>query len=187
MKKIITLLSLSSALLLLSACDGMDRPSPLDTQNANNGMGFNTEGVGADSFNDDSAMLKDRSGNGSLGFNPDAIPPEMIACTIYFGFDQYAVAQGERAKLKPVAEMLKNDPSQKIVLVGRTDWYGTEEYNLLLSDKRGGAVSDYLAGLGASAGAMEVVGRGEATATPDVAKDSPEAKNDRRVDVVKVK
>ena len=39
--------------------------------------------------------------------------------------------------------------------------------------------------LGASAANIEVIGRGEAGAAPDVAKDSPEARNDRRVDIVK--
>ncbi len=182
MKKIITLATIMASLLLVSACDPQERPSPLDTQSSN-AMGLDGADIPSDGHGTSDAGLNDRT-EGNLGFNPDAIPPEMIICTIYFGFDQYAIPSAERAKLKAVADAMKANPSARIVCVGRTDWYGTEEYNLLLSDKRGNAVSEYVSGLGASAGSLEVVARGKATATPDVAKDSAQAKNDRRVDVV---
>jgi outer membrane protein OmpA-like peptidoglycan-associated protein len=72
-------------------------------------------------------------------------------------------------------------------LVGHTDWYGTEEYNVLLSDKRCKAVQEYMAGSGLDAGSIETVARGEQGSVVDVAKDSAEAKYDRRVDIVKIK
>jgi len=185
MKKIITLLSLASALLLVSACNNMEKPSPLDTQSANS-LGLGGADIPGDATGDSDPGLASR-GQGSLGFDPENIPPEMIACTIYFGFDQYAIPAAERPKLQAAAETLKGDASARIVLVGHTDWYGTEEYNLLLSDKRGNAVLEYLSSLGVAASSMEVVGRGETGSSPDVAKDSPQAQHDRRVDVVKAK
>ena len=58
---------------------------------------------------------------------------------------------------------------------------------MLLSDKRCRAVSDYMGNIGTDPSRIEIIARGEAGATMDVAKNSPEAKKDRRVDIVKVK
>ena len=58
-------------------------------------------------------------------------------------------------------------------------------YNMLLSDKRAKAVADYMSALGIGAERVEIIPRGEAGAAMDVAKTSPEAKHDRRVDIVK--
>ena len=185
MKKTILISALASMLVLFTACSDMDKPSPLDTQSAS-AMGMNGADIPGDSFGVSDPGLASRSVDG-LPFDPDHIPPELIMCTIYFGFDQYAIPPAERAKLKPVVDALQADPSLKIVLVGHTDWYGTEEYNLLLSGKRADAVLSYITNLGANPAGAETVARGEATATPDVAKDSPEASHDRRVDIVKNK
>lgn len=185
MKKLILVSALASFLMIFTACSDMDKPSPLDTQSAS-AMGMNGADIPGDSFGDSDPGLAPRSVDG-LPFDPENIPPEMIMCTVYFGFDQYAIPPAERAKVKPVADALMADPSLKIVLVGHTDWYGTEEYNLLLSGKRGDAVASYITSLGANPAGAETVARGEAGATPDVAKNSPEAAHDRRVDVVKLK
>lgn len=90
-------------------------------------------------------------------------------------------------KVKRAVDFYASNPDFKVVLVGHTDWYGTEEYNMLLSDKRCKAVQDYAASLGLDVSRIEIIARGEAGAAIDVAKDSPEAKHDRRVDVVKFK
>ena len=85
------------------------------------------------------------------------------------------------------AAFFKANPNMKVYLVGHTDWYGTEEYNMLLSDKRCKSVQDYMLGLGMDGSKIETVARGEQGAVVDVAKDSPEAKHDRRVDIVKMR
>lgn len=188
MKKILTLCAAALSLLFLSACDTMDGPSPLDTRASGSGAGsLNPDGLPGDSMFGDGLQERGISGGMGSGFDAEHINPEDIVYTIYFGFDQYAVAAGERGKVKSALEFFDGNPEYSIVLVGHTDWYGTEEYNLLLSDRRAKAVSDYMTSLGASAANIEVIGRGEAGAAPDVAKDSPEARNDRRVDIVKYK
>ena len=107
--------------------------------------------------------------------------------TVYFGFDQYSIPQEERAKVKAAADAMSANAGMAVLLVAHTDWLGTEEYNLLLSDKRGSSVKEYLGSLGIAADRAEVVARGKQGSTPDVAKNSPEAKNDRRVEIYKVK
>ena len=187
MKKLLLIASLIASLFLMSACDSMEGPSPLDTAAA----GGDSSAMGSgDDLSDGGALqdgLKERGLNDSAAnFDPENINPEDIVGTIYFGFNQYAVAGSERENVKKAAEYFKSNPD-KVYLVGHTDWYGTEEYNMLLSDKRCKAVQEYMLGLGVDAGKVETIARGEQGSVVDVAKDSPEAKNDRRVDIVKVK
>lgn len=186
MKKFTTIASLAFSLFFLSACESLDSPSPLDTRASASSSDINPDNLPGDA--DMNAGLQDRGMNGLGGaFDPDHINPEDIVCTVYFGFDQYAVAADERGKVKQAAEYYNANPEYKVVLVGHTDWYGTEEYNMLLSDKRCKAIQDYMGSLGVGSDRSEVVARGEAGAAVDVAKNSPEAKKDRRVDVVKVR
>lgn len=192
MKKILLIASLMASLFLMSACDSMEGPSPLDTAAA----GGDASALGGDDMSDGSLNgnggnlsdgLNERASDSAMGFDPENINPEDIVGTIYFGFNQYAVAPSERENVRKAAEFFKSNPNMKVYLVGHTDWYGTEEYNMLLSDRRCKAVQEYMLGAGLDAAKVETIARGEQGAVVDVAKNSPEAKHDRRVDIVKVK
>lgn len=188
MKKFLLIASLAASLFLMSACDSMEGPSPLDTASAG---GDSSSQLGGDDLSDGGKLadgLNQRGLNDSAaGFDPENINPEDIVSTIYFGFNQYAIPASERDNVKKAAEFFKANPNMKIYLVGHTDWYGTEEYNMLLSDKRCKSVQEYMVGLSIDPSKIETIARGEQGAVVDVAKDSPEAKHDRRVDIVKVK
>ncbi len=189
MKKFLVIASFVLAMFAMTGCETMEEPSVIDTKNTdslaggNNGLGGRNLSDSGDGLADG---LKDRGVDG-LPFDPENLNPEDIVSTIYFGFNEYAVAPSERAKVKKAAEFFKANQNVKVYLVGHTDWYGTEEYNVLLSDKRCKAVQEYMAGNGLDAGSIETVARGEQGSVVDVAKDSAEAKKDRRVDIVKVK
>lgn len=184
MKKTIILVFMAAALFFVAGCDKMDNPNPLDTRSAtgndlNNGL---VPGEGTQDPN-----LHGRNIDGAYGFDPENIPAELILGTVYFGFDQYAVESSERGKVKTAVDSLQANPSVKVVLVAHTDWYGTEEYNLMLSDKRAVSVQTYMNSLGFEAPTRsEILARGKNGATPNVDKQSPEAKHDRRVDIVKI-
>ncbi len=180
MKRLIALLAAAGSLFVLSACDSMEGPSPLDTR-ASDAVGD----LNGSDLPSDSAMQDGLQGRGINDLSSFEYGPEDIVATVYFGFDQYAIGSGERGKVKQAADFYSSNPELKIVLYGYTDWYGTEEYNMLLSDKRCKAVLDYFGGLGIGPDRIEIIAKGEAGATMDVAKNSPEAKHDRRVDIVK--
>ena len=194
MKKIITLLSLFAAVSVFTGCNDMDKPSPLDTRAGGANSAFGGASIPTSEFGDPNAgdVLAERSSgfdnaNGAGGANYDNPNAEDVIATVYFGFDQYAVPQSERAKVKSTANALKANEALKVVLVAHTDAFGTEEYNLALSDKRGAAVLAYLSNEGVSHTRAEIVARGENNATPNVAKDSPQAKQDRRVDIIRIR
>lgn len=187
MKKLATILALVSSLFLFTACDDWTEPTPLDTRINQGATGSDLGNMPDSAFGDDHGLQGRDAAFNASEMDWENINPENIVATVYFGFDQYSVAPSERGKVQSVVSQMKGDASQKVFLVAHTDWYGTEEYNLALSDKRGSSVQSYMLGLGIPNERSEIVARGKNGATLDVAKDSPEAKHDRRVDIVKVR
>ncbi|MEY4034208.1 MAG: hypothetical protein RL492_1402 [Verrucomicrobiota bacterium] len=108
------------------------------------------------------------------------IPPEAILTTVYFDFDHYTVDAKERAKLDGIAGRVK---ATKVIIAGYTDHFGTEEYNLGLSDKRAQNVRDYLVKSGANQSSTEVLALGSQQADKSAAGRQSAAK-DRKAIVV---
>jgi peptidoglycan-associated lipoprotein len=139
------------------------------------------------------------SGNGTggsttLDFRPEGfdrmaeairngnIPPEAILATVYFDFDRYNVSASERGKLDAIAARVKGT---KVIIAGYTDTFGTEEYNLGLSDRRAQSVRDYLVGVGANQANSEIMALGSQQADKAAAGRQSGAK-DRKAIVVDV-
>ena len=152
-------------------------------------------GCGPSRMPTDYAGSTSGSGNGAFeigSFGPGAagaaaqaardgiIPPEAILVTVQFDFDQYTVSAAERAKLDAAAGKAK---ATKLLIVGYTDQFGTEEYNLGLSDKRAQSVRDYLVKVGCNPADSEVLGLGEQQADKSAAGRQSGAK-DRKAVVV---
>lgn len=116
----------------------------------------------------------------------DHPPADMIVVTVHFDFDQFNIQPDDRKLLEAAAKTIAADPTMRVVAVGHCDHFGSEQYNLALGDRRSNAVKAYLTRNGAGDGQTDILSRGKFGAVPDVAKNSPEAKNDRRVDVVKI-
>lgn len=68
--------------------------------------------------------------------------------TVYFEFDRHAVRPGEQVKIENVANYLKGNPNDQILVEGHCDERGTEEYNRSLGEKRALGVREYLVRLG---------------------------------------
>jgi peptidoglycan-associated lipoprotein len=110
------------------------------------------------------------------------IPPEAILTTVYFEFDKYTVSATERAKVDAVAGRVK---ATEVIVAGYTDHFGTEEYNLGLSDRRAQSVRDYLVKLGANQGKAEIMALGSQHADKNAAGRQSGAK-DRKAVIVDV-
>lgn len=104
--------------------------------------------------------------------------------SVYFDFDQYSIRPSERSKVEQAARYLQNNPNVVFILEGYTDSLGTTEYNLGLSDRRANSVKSYLEQLGVPSSRLQVLPMGMLNATPGVTRNSPEAQQDRRVDIV---
>jgi peptidoglycan-associated lipoprotein len=144
-----------------------------------------TDSSGSSSAGGNGATDLNLLGSGAAGAAAQAardgvIPPEAILVTVQFDFDQYTVSAAERAKLDAAAGKAK---ATKLLIVGYTDQFGTEEYNLGLSDKRAQSVRDYLVKLGCNPADSEVLGLGEQQADKSAAGRQSGAK-DRKAVVV---
>jgi peptidoglycan-associated lipoprotein len=100
---------------------------------------------------------------------------------VYFDFNEYALSTEATSAIDKNADCIKQTGGQKaILLTGRTDPRGTEEYNLALSDHRAQTVRDRLGRMGVDGGRLRTVARGELDASGT---DESGWAKDRRVDV----
>lgn len=63
---------------------------------------------------------------------------------IYFDTDSAVIKPESEPTLKAIAELLKNDSSLKLFVVGHTDWVGKLDYNMDLSARRAQSVVEAL-------------------------------------------
>lgn len=110
----------------------------------------------------------------------NTIPENAKLAVIYFGFDKFNVEADQRGKLDAIIDVVKRG-GENIYIVGYSDYFGTEEYNLALSDKRAQSVKNYLKNLGADDSA-QIQALGEAYAVQNGTK--TEVAEDRKVIVV---
>jgi peptidoglycan-associated lipoprotein len=83
------------------------------------------------------------------------------AYTIYFDFDRSAIRSGESSKLQAVADYLKQNAKDDLVIEGHCDERGTSEYNRALGERRALSAREYLVNLGISASRIRTISYGE--------------------------
>jgi peptidoglycan-associated lipoprotein len=63
---------------------------------------------------------------------------------IFFGYDSSTVSNAARQRLLHAAQWLQRDPNNKLMIEGHCDERGTNDYNLVLGEKRARAVLNFL-------------------------------------------
>ena len=81
--------------------------------------------------------------------------------TIYFAFDKYEVKAGELTKAQAVADYLKGQPSDSVLVEGHCDERGTPEYNRALGERRALSVRESLMSLGVAGDRIHTTTYGE--------------------------
>lgn len=175
------LLLAASAALVLSGCSKKPRPDPSQTLLGQIG------GPGSGNSNmppiDVNTTLDPNLGPRPEGFDEKNLNRSLLqAQAVLFDYDQSAIKASERDKLRVAKEYLDKHPGHRLLLEGRCDWRGTEDYNLGLGDRRANSVKRYLVTLGVPADRIETVSKGSLEAAKN-ADDATMAK-DRRVDLV---
>lgn len=80
---------------------------------------------------------------------------------ILFGFDSFALTAQAKENLDKLVIILNRYPDTDIEIHGHTDSVGAASYNQTLSERRAGAVADYLITQGVMAGRLTIIGFGE--------------------------
>jgi peptidoglycan-associated lipoprotein len=99
-----------------------------------------------------------------------------------FDYDKDELTEDDRAVLGQIATCLTTGAlkGKSVLMIGRADPRGTEEYNLGLGSRRAHSVGQYLVRLGVAQAQLEVTTRGALDATGT---DEAGWRQDRRVDV----
>lgn len=73
---------------------------------------------------------------------PALVLPEIQ--NIYFDFDEYSLRQESKNELDMIVDLLAQNDKLDVTIKGHTDWYGTYDYNVKLSENRTNAAYHYL-------------------------------------------
>lgn len=104
---------------------------------------------------------------------------------VFFGFDSMAIDPSQRPTLSKAAQYLADNPQYDLLIKGRCDWYGTEEYNLALGDLRANSAALYLEDLGVEKSRINTVSLGSLEAAIGLSKSA--AKKDRKAELILLK
>ncbi len=196
-KSILILLFGLCVISLFSACQERPRPSPDQTMIGDEAYESGYLGDAATRPADRAGMAEDLTSSQFLedfgGMQLDPILEQRepfgngervrgLFESVYFEFDRSNIRPGERSKIEQVAEHLRQNPNQNILLEGHCDWRGTTEYNLGLGDRRASSVSEYLQNLGIPRSRIEVLSMGDLEAA--VGGTEAQMAEDRRVEFV---
>lgn len=102
---------------------------------------------------------------------------------IHFDFDKATLKPEAMAVLNEAAALLQKHERVVVEVAGHTDSKGSEDYNQGLSDRRAGAVKDYLNSKGVKANRLTARGYGESRPVASNDTDEGRAEN-RRVELI---
>lgn len=169
-----------------SICDfcASDMDCPVGTCDL--GTGLCSEGQpgspGACTVDDDCAIDEICDG-GMCIFSGDYGGDGEVLCelqAVFFGFDSPKLTPETEEKLKAAAACIA-EQGRLVYLEAHADPRGTEEYNILLTDRRGQGVKQFLVNLGVPAENMQVISKGS---LESVGTDEAGYAQDRRVEFI---
>ena len=102
-----------------------------------------------------------------------------LANVIHFDYDQDAIKPEDRAILDRKADIMRANTALRIRISGHADDRGSDEYNLVLGNKRALAAKRYLESKGVAGTRIEVTSFGEERPVDPAANESAWAKNRR--------
>lgn len=117
----------------------------------------------AEVFKNGSAASKGiEPGDSTSGARPQATPTEPFGLAgVHFDFDRYTIRDNEKGIIEKDAGILKDNGDINVVIEGRCDERGSDEYNLALGERRADAVKKYLVDLGVAPGRISTVSYGD--------------------------
>ena len=132
--------------------------------------------------NDDECAMDEICDNGSCvfsGIEPSGNNPCGIEA-VYFDFDSPKIKSDAQAQLDQIATCLV-EQNTLVYLEAHADPRGTEEYNIMLTDRRGQSVKQYLETKGVTGENLQVISKGDLEAAGT---DESGWSKDRRVEFV---
>jgi len=92
---------------------------------------------------------------------PSEFAPNPNLKTVYFDFDKYDIRPNDAKTLDANAAWLRSNGNMLVLVEGHCDERGTNEYNLVLGERRARATINYLIGQGIAQDRLSLVSYGE--------------------------
>lgn len=123
---------------------------------------------------DDQCAMDEICDGGTCVFSGDLPGEDAGPCglpAVYFGFDSDELTPSTQEQLTAAADCISQQ-NRPVILEAHADEVGTEEYNILLTERRGSMVRTFLAGKGVPIERMQVLAKGslEAKAVDDASR-----------------
>lgn len=110
--------------------------------------------VGIGRINDEQS-IDESSFGGAMGHSPGSVQD------IYFAFDSWSISRDAAKFLEEGAQWLQANPGKALTIEGHCDQRGTQDYNLVLGQKRAEAAREYLVNLGVQPDRIKIVSYGK--------------------------
>jgi OOP family OmpA-OmpF porin len=101
----------------------------------------------------------------------------------FFDFDKATLKPGAKDALAETMRVMREHPSLKVVVQGHTDSVGSDAYNQRLSERRAGAVREYLTRQGIDGSRIDTEGFGESRPVASNSTAAGRAQN-RRAEII---
>ena len=85
----------------------------------------------------------------------------LVSKDIYFKRGSYSILEDAHEILKEKGEFLLKYPAIKVIIEGHSDEPGTDEFNMILGEKRAGSVKSFLLGYGINSSRLAAVSYGK--------------------------
>lgn len=99
--------------------------------------------------------------SGTFFYTEEEIIDAIIFEAVLFDFDKYTINDKNYSNLNNVADYLKTYSNAKIRIIGHTDHYGSDKYNVVLSQRRTKEVEKYLLDKGVNSNQLEIDWQGK--------------------------
>lgn len=125
----------------------------------------------------------DLTQNNNVELDKIEVGKKITLKNIFFDFDKSTLKKESHFELNRVAQFMRENPTVKIMLCGHTDYKGTKEYNMTLSNDRAKAAYDYLVKKGVPPTRLQYKGFGAEQPIADNKTDEGRALN-RRTEIL---
>ncbi len=90
-----------------------------------------------------------------------SITKPVVIDNIFYDFDKATLRPESKTALDEMVQVLRDNPNVTIEMASHTDRWGSDDYNMRLSQRRAQSVIDYLVGAGIGADRLQPQGYGE--------------------------
>lgn len=118
----------------------------------------------------------------TISLSPIQVGQQMSLHNVFFAFDSWELRDESLPELEKLFSLLESNHGMVVEIGGHTDSTGSDEHNLILSEKRARVVRDYLINRGISHDRLHYKGYGEKVPLYDNASEEGKRKN-RRTDI----